>query len=88
MTEPSDAGINWGLCTWKGARRKQHQEYHAIPFSRKLEIIEEMNRYALDTLETRRASGLPYIDPYTGERVPGAVVRADAPATTVNPENS
>lgn len=43
MTKPTEKEIDWSLCTWKGARRKQHQEFHALPFSRKLEIIEEMN---------------------------------------------
>ena len=43
MTKPSEQEIDWSLCTWKGSRRKQHEEFHAIPFSRKLEIIEEMN---------------------------------------------
>ncbi len=71
MTAPVDSEIDWSLTTWRGARRKQHQAFHALPFSRKLEIIEEMNRDALATLEDRRSRGLPYIDPYTGERVPG-----------------
>ena len=43
MTKPADEEIDWSLCTWKGSRRKQHQDFHAIPFSRKLEIIQEMN---------------------------------------------
>lgn len=43
MTTPIDPEIDWSLCTWKGSRRKQHQQFQAIPFSRKLEIIEEMN---------------------------------------------
>jgi hypothetical protein len=85
MTNPSDAEIDWNLASWKGSRRKQHQEYHALPFSRKLEIIEEMNQHARATLEERRARGLPYIDPYTGARVPGLVVREEPPP---NPESS
>ena len=43
MTTPADDEIDWSLCTWKGSRRRQHQDFHAIPFSRKLEIIEKMN---------------------------------------------
>ena len=86
MTKPSDPEIDWSLTTWKGARRKQHQEFHAIPFSRKLEIIEEMNRHALAVVEERRARGLPYIDPYTGQRVAGAAVVREEPPP--NPENS
>lgn len=84
MTTPRDAEIDWNLTTWKGARRKQHQEFHAIPFSRKLEIIEEMNRAGLATVASLQKRGLPYIDPYTGNRVavarvqeaPGAMAEA------------
>jgi hypothetical protein len=43
MTTPGDEEIDWSLCTWKGSRRKQHQDFNAIPFRRKLEIIEEMS---------------------------------------------
>jgi hypothetical protein len=46
-----------------------------------------MNRRSLDTLEERRARGLPYIDPYTGARVPGTRV-AEQPSEPPNPENS
>ncbi len=65
--------FDWSVTTWKGSRRRQHEEYRAVPFSRKLEIIEEMNRHALEILEERRARGLPYIDPFTSERVSGKV---------------
>ena len=85
MTEPSDEEVDWSLTTWKGSRRRQHQEFWALPFSRKLEIIEEMNRHALAKLADRRTRGLPYIDPYTGKRVPAARVAEDPPP---NPENS
>ena len=86
MTGPSDPEIDWSLTTWKGSRRRQHQDFHAIPFSRKLEIVEEMNRHALATLEERRSRGLPYIDPYTGARVSGTIAREEPRAP--NPENS
>jgi hypothetical protein len=43
MIKQNEPEIDWSLCTWKGSRRKQHQEFHAIPFSRKMEIVEEMN---------------------------------------------
>jgi len=79
---PTEAAIDWSLCTWKGSRRKQHQDFHAIPFSRKLEIIEEMNRSALAATERRRARGQPYIDPYTGERVTRSRIQ-EMPASEV-----
>jgi len=88
MTEPSEKEVDWSLCTWKGSRRRQHQEFHAIPFSRKLEIIEEMNDAARAVIDARRRRGLPYIDPYTGERVITTVVREEPPAAPPNPENS
>ncbi|MDQ6623769.1 MAG: hypothetical protein M3Y86_09855 [Verrucomicrobiota bacterium] len=88
MTTPSDPEIDWSLTTWKGSRRKQHQEFHALPFSRKLEIIEEMNRVGLASMESLRERGLPYIDPYTGERVPRAAVREKPPNKSANPGNS
>ena len=43
MTKPSEPEIDWSFCTWKGSRRKQHEDFRAIPFGRKLEIIEETN---------------------------------------------
>ena len=69
MTESTNPEIDWSLCTWKGSRRRQHQEFHALPFHRKLEVIEEMNRHAHATIAQRRARSLPYIDPSTGEMV-------------------
>ncbi|MFN2507512.1 MAG: hypothetical protein ABR589_01930 [Chthoniobacterales bacterium] len=88
MTSPDEPGIDWSVTTWKGSRRKQHEEYRAIPFSRKLEIIEEMNRFALATLQERRARGLPYIDPYTGDRVSGASVREEPRLTPPSRDTS
>jgi hypothetical protein len=67
----TDKKIDWGETTWKGSRRRQHQEFYALPFSRKLEMIEGMNAFADSILESRRKQGLPYIDPYTHELVPG-----------------
>ena len=87
MTAPNDAQVDWSLTTWKGSRRRQHQEFAAIPFSRKLEILEQMNRDALATLEERRARGLPYINPLTGERVAGTSVEEQS-SDSPNRENS
>ena len=33
---------DWSLSTWEGNRRLQHQEFNALPFRRKLELIESM----------------------------------------------
>ena len=59
--------INWSLTTWKGSRREQHQTYLALPFSRKLELNEEMCDWGRQVAEHRRKQGLPYFDPCTGE---------------------
>jgi len=59
MTSPSEPEFDWSVCTWKGSRRKQHQEFHAIPFGRKLEIIEEMNDSIRDLREAQRRSKNP-----------------------------
>lgn len=88
MTTPNNSEPDWSLTTWKGSRRKQHQDFHAIPFARKLEIIEEMNSQSRAMVENRRIQGLPYIDPYSGERVPGSAARADAPNEKSSPGNS
>ena len=87
MTTPNDPEVDWSLTTWKGSRRRQHQEFLAIPFSRKLQIIEQMNRDALAIIEERRARGLPYIDPFTGRRVAAARV-AEEPPSAPNPGSS
>lgn len=77
-----DDGIDWSLCTWKGSRREQHLSYLALPFRRKLELLEEMCDFARWTMESRRRRGLPFIDPYTGERVGPAPVPTGGPAVT------
>lgn len=46
MTGKPDDSIDWSLTTWKGSRLQQHQEFHALPFARKLELIEQMSETA------------------------------------------
>lgn len=41
-----DDAIDWSLCTFEGNRRRQHQEYLALPFRAKLEALEELERIA------------------------------------------
>jgi hypothetical protein len=71
MTAKSDDSIDWEKTTWKGHRREQHRDFRALPFRRKLEVLEEMSEFALRTLANRRKAGKPYIDPDTGEPVAG-----------------
>ena len=42
MTVDGKKEVDWTLTTWKGSRLQQHREFAALPFRRKLEIIEEM----------------------------------------------
>jgi hypothetical protein len=42
MTGKPESGGDWSAATWKGSRLQQHRAFHALPFSRKLELIEEM----------------------------------------------
>lgn len=46
--------IDWSLTTFEGLRRKHQQDFAALPFARKLEIIEEMNEVAEMFDEARR----------------------------------
>ena len=62
--------IDWSLATWKGSRREQHRVHLALPFRRKIELIEEMCDQARAIIEARR-QGLPYIDPLTNKVVRG-----------------
>jgi hypothetical protein len=47
--------FDWSLTTWDGNRRRQHQEFLALPFRRKLEILEEMAEVA-ETFARKRQS--------------------------------
>lgn len=69
MTADEESDIDWSLATWKGSRLQQHREFHALPFRRKLEVIEEFDDIARHFREYRKSRGLPYIDPATGELV-------------------
>ena len=37
-----EPNIDWSKTTWKGSRLQQHRKFHALPFARKLEIIEKL----------------------------------------------
>ncbi len=72
--------IDWSLTTWEGSRRAALRDWMALSLTEKWQAVEEMADFARATVTWRRKQGLPYIDPYTGERVPGSVViREDAP---------
>jgi hypothetical protein len=78
-TEPQ---INWESCTFEGAEREQLRVWSRLPLRNKLQALEEMCDHARATIAWRRRQGLPYIDPFTRERVPGtAAIRKEPPAT-------
>jgi hypothetical protein len=34
--------VDWSVTTWEGNRLRQHREYLALPFRKKLEILEQL----------------------------------------------
>ena len=84
----NDDGIDWSLTTWEGSRRAQLRDAMKLTLTEKWQAVEEMADWARATIASRRARGLPYVDPYSGEHISGAVVREDPPpAPPPNPEN-
>ena len=69
MTSEEESKIDWNLTTWKGSRLQQHRKFRALPFRRKLEIIEELADHGRRTLEWRKSRGLPYFDPASGKLI-------------------
>ena len=62
MDKTPDPGIDWSLATWEGGRRQQHRDFLALPFRRKLELIEELGEVSavLRFASSREAgTGLP-----------------------------
>jgi hypothetical protein len=35
--------IDWSLTTFEGNRRRQHEEFRALPFREKLKVIEQLS---------------------------------------------
>lgn len=75
-----DDNVDWSLTTWEGSRRAELRDWMKLTLTEKWAAVEEMADFARETIESRRRQGLPYIDPYTRERVLGtAVAREDPP---------
>lgn len=51
--------IDWGVASWEGHRRRQHQEFQALSLREKFAVIEELGEVAAFFAERRRARGLP-----------------------------
>lgn len=59
-----DEGIDWNLTTWEGNRLRQHREFQALPFRRKLEVVEQLGDLArLFTAHRRREASVVREDP-------------------------
>ncbi len=65
-------GIDWSVTTFGGNRRRQHEEFRALPFRQKLAAIEELGNVA--SYFSRRR---------TDDKPPRSAIesRADPPAT-------
>ena len=85
MSEFDDSTVDWSLTTWEGSRRAQLRDWMKLTLTEKWQAVEDMADWARATIAERRKSGLPYIDPYTGELVPSARVAEEPRA---NPESS
>lgn len=85
MSEPNDDGIDWSLTTWEGSRRATLRDWMKLTLTEKWTAVEEMADFARATIEWRRNQGLPYIDPYTGERVSAAAVVREGPPRPSEP---
>jgi hypothetical protein len=52
--------IDWTLTTWEGNRRRQHEEFRALPLRTKLAMIEQMSevseRFARQRAERQSAA--------------------------------
>ena len=53
----------WRLGTWEGNRRRQHQEFRALPLREKIAIIEQLGEVTAVFAARRRARGLPVSTP-------------------------
>jgi len=58
---PDDAV--WRLATWEGNRRRQHEEFRALPFREKIAIIEQLAEVTALFAARRRVRGLPVSTP-------------------------
>lgn len=75
MTEKNKPDIDWNLTTWKGSRLQQHREFYALPFARKLEVVEQMCEQARQFAEKPAKSSSPAAlnetaPPYIASRKP------------------
>lgn len=53
----------WRLGTWEGNRRRQHEEFRALPLRDKIAIIEQLGEVTALFAARRRVRGLPVSTP-------------------------
>ena len=53
----------WRLGTWEGNRRRQHEEFRALPLRDKIAIIEQLGEVTALFAARRRTRGLPVSTP-------------------------
>ena len=61
--------IDWSLTTWEGSHRAELRDAMSMSLLEKLNAVEDMCIWAEKMIAQRRAKGLPYIDPETGDLV-------------------
>lgn len=69
MTDARRNEIDWSSSTWEGARKEELRRWRRLTLREKLDAVDELNALGASLIEARRTKGLPYVDPYTGERV-------------------
>lgn len=69
MTDEGCGEIDWSSATWEGARKEELRRWRKLSLREKLDAVDELNAIGGSLIDARRAKGLPYVDPNTGERV-------------------
>lgn len=54
MTREEEEAIDWNLCTFEGNQIRQDREFLAYPFWKKLEVVDELGRFAEEWVEKAR----------------------------------
>lgn len=73
-----DTSTNWSASTWEGARGEKLRRWRQLSLHQKLDAVDQLNELGATLIAARKAKGLPYIDPKTGERIPKQSVAEDA----------
>lgn len=76
--------IDWTQTTWEGSRAAQLLDWSRLSLLEKFRAVEELEALGLELIARRKAKGLPYFDPDTGEFVPGR--KKNAPSKVADPQ--